>query len=88
MATGQGEPVSDKRDTVTIWAVVDAEGELVDAKTTRTGAFKRVAFLDEWAEYNQKQGKGATATAHQRNVLAPFKVVRCVGEFMVECDDA
>ena len=67
------------RETIVIWAVVDSEGEIVDAKTTRTVAYKRVEFLDGWAEHNEKNGKGATANAHGRKVLAPFAVIRCVG---------
>ena len=69
------------REKVVIWAVVDAEGEIVDAKTTRMTAFKRVAFLDDWADFNAKSGRGNKASAFGREVLAPFQVVRCVGTF-------
>jgi hypothetical protein len=64
---------------VVVWSVVDAWGEVVDAKTTRAAAFKRVEFLDDWATHNESQGRGAHALAHSRRVLAPFSVVRCSG---------
>ena len=75
--------MSERRETVAIWAIVDATGELVDAKTTRIAAFKRVELLGGWASYNNRKGHGPVAKAHAREVLAPFQVVRCVGEFVI-----
>ena len=72
------------RQTVAIWAIVDATGELVDAKATRLSAFKRTDWLDRWAAYNAGKGEAPTAEANSRTVLAPFQLVRCVGTFEIE----
>jgi hypothetical protein len=71
------------KETIVIWAIVDSSGELIDAKTTRVGAYKRVEFLDQWANYNEEQGRGLVANSHNRKVLAPFQVIRCVGTFIL-----